>query len=184
VPEVSALTPEILAMAGDATTAVGTGGMTTKLAAAKIALASGCRMVIAAGKHAKPLTRIDELQKNTWFIPTTTPTRARKNWIAQHLQTRGALTIDAGAESALAQGKSLLAAGIIKIEGDFQKGDAVSILNMSGVELARGLTNYPVADAKKILGQHSAHFEKILGYSGNDTIIHRNDLILLTEAKE
>lgn len=111
IPEVTQLSPEILAMAGDSITQYGSGGMITKLAAAKIALASGCRMVIAAGKPLHPLKQIDALGNNTWFIPALTASHARKTWIAQHLQTKGLMIIDAGATNALSQGKSLLSAG-------------------------------------------------------------------------
>lgn len=178
IPEVTALTPEILAMAGDSATEYGSGGMVTKLAAAKIALASGCRMVIALGKHFKPLTHIDQTSENTWFIPETTPANARKNWIAQHLKPTGRMVVDQGAALALQQGKSLLSVGVINIEGDFHKGDAICIVTQQGHEIARGLTNYNAHDAKKIMGQKSANFEKILGYLGSEEMIHRNDLVL------
>jgi len=179
IPEVRALTPDILAMAGDSGTEYGTGGMITKLAAAKIALSSGCRMVIAAGKHMNPLTRIDQVKENTWFIPETTPSNARKNWLAHHLKPKGHMMIDAGAVAALKQGKSLLSVGVIGIEGDFHKGDAVCIFDAEKNELARGLANYPAHDAKKIMGQKSADFETILGYCGCEEIIHRDDLVWL-----
>ncbi len=179
IPEVRALTPEILAMAGDSDTKYGSGGMITKLAAAKIALTSGCRMVIAAGKHMKPLSRIDTVKENTWFIPDTTPAKARKNWIAQHLKPKGKMIIDAGAMAALQQGKSLLSVGVVAITGDFHKGDAVCILNANHQEIARGLTNYPAHDAQKLIGRKSSEFETILGYCGSDEIIHRDDLIWL-----
>lgn len=178
IPEVQQLTPEILAMAGESSTQFGSGGMITKLAAAKIALASGCRMVIAAGKSFHPLSKIDKVDKNTWFIPAISPTKARKNWIAQHLHPKGLLMIDAGAEAALNQGKSLLSVGVIAINGEFHKGDAVCIVNQTGQQIARGLTNYTVADAKKIMGHKSSESETILGYVGSEEIIHRDNLVL------
>ncbi len=178
IPEVTKLTPEIFAMAGDSATEYGSGGMVTKLAAAKIALASGCKMVIAAGKHLNPLKRIDEIKENTWFIPDTTPTNARKNWIAQHLKPKGYVIIDAGAAHALRQGKSLLSVGVIGIDGEFRKGDAICILNADKQEIARGLSNYAAHDAKKIMGHKSSGYENILGYRGCEEIIHRNDLVL------
>lgn len=183
IPEVRALTPDILAMAGDSATEYGSGGMVTKLAAAKIALASGCRMAIAAGKHLNPLTRIDQVGENTWFIPETTPAKARKNWIAQHLKPRGSMTIDAGAVTALNQGKSLLSVGVIGIEGEFHKGDAICILNTNKHEVARGLSNYNASDAKKIMGRKSSEFENILGYCGCEEMIHRDDLVLYASIK-
>jgi len=179
IPEVTQLTPEILSMASGSGTAYGSGGMITKLAAAKIALASGCKMVIAAGKHLNPLTRIDEVGHNTWFIPETTPTNARKNWIAQHLKPRGSMTIDTGAVTALQQGKSLLSVGIIGIEGEFHKGDAICILTGDKKEIARGLSNYPSHEAQKIMGRKSADFETILGYQGSGEMVHRDDLVLM-----
>lgn len=177
IKEVKTLTPEILKMAGGAATQFGSGGMITKLKAAKIALTSGCRMVIASGKHMKPLTRIDENHDNTWFIPEISPIKARKNWIAEHLKLKGNLIIDAGAIRALQQGKSLLSVGIIGIEGDFHKGDAVRILNSEKAEIGRGLTNYTAAEAKKIIGHKSVEFARILGYSGSREMIHRDDLV-------
>ncbi len=178
IPEVTQLTPEILAMAGDSATQFGSGGMITKLAAAKIALASGCRMVIAAGKHLSPLTQIDEVGNNTWFIPSTTPINARKIWIAQHLKPHGTITIDAGAVNALRQGKSLLSVGVIDIQGEFNKGDAICIVDAAKNEIARGLINYSSHEAKKIIGRKSSEYESILGYSGCEEMIHRNDLVV------
>lgn len=183
IKEVRALTPDILAMAGDSATEYGSGGMVTKLAAAKIALASGCRMVIAAGKHLQPLTRIDQVRECTWFIPETTPAKARKNWIAQHLKVRGSMMIDAGAVAALIQGKSLLSAGVVDIEGEFHKGDAICILDTDQHEVARGLTNYTASDARKIMGHKSSEFESILGYCGCEEMIHRDDLVLYARNK-
>ena len=180
IHEVKELTADILAMAGESATEYGSGGMITKLMAAKIALASGCRMVIAAGKHFHPLKQIDGTEKNTWFIPKTTPLNAQKNWLAHHLKPRGFIVVYDGAVNALSQGKSLLAAGIVAIEGEFSKGDAVALLNSAKRELARGLTNYPSHEIKKIMGKKSTEFEKILGYIGYEEIIHRDHLVLLT----
>ena len=178
IPEVKQLTPEIFAMAGDSSTNYGSGGMITKLAAAEMALAFGCRMVIAAGKHLNPLQRIDQVRTKTWFIPQTTPMNARKNWIAQHLSPKGCLVIDQGAENALLQGKSLLSVGVVMIEGIFHKGDAINILNEKREEIARGLINYSSAEAQKILGKQSDQIEQILGYFNSAEIIHRNDLVI------
>lgn len=179
IPEVKQLTPEIMKMAGASVGHYGSGGMITKLAAAKIAFASGCRMVIAAGKPLHPLKRIDQVEKKTWFVPATTPAKARKSWLAQHLQPKGSLVIDEGAARALQQGKSLLAAGVLAIQGDFHKGDAVCILSVEQQELARGLINYPASECRKLMGQKSAAFEKILGYYGREELIHRDDLVLM-----
>lgn len=179
IPVVTELTEDLLRRGGDSVSRYGSGGMATKLAAAKIAFASGCRMVIAAGKPFHPLKRIDEVEEKTWFIPPLTPSRARKSWIAQHLQPQGSLLIDEGAKKALKQGKSLLAAGVIGIEGDFRKGDAVCVRCGTQEELARGLINYPAYEGRKIMGRKSAEFEKILGYRGSEEMIHRDDLVLM-----
>lgn len=179
IPYVTELTADILAAASNSTTEYGSGGMITKLAAAKIALSSGTKMVIAAGKPFHPLSRIDQTEKNTWFIPKTTPLNARKNWIAHHLKPKGTLTIDSGAYSALQQGKSLLSVGVTDMTGEFHKGDAICILNNKQQEVARGLINYAAADAKKIIGKKSTDYETVLGYRGSEEIIHRNDLVIL-----
>lgn len=178
ISEITQLTPDIFAMASDSTTEFGSGGMITKLAAAKIALASGCSMVISAGNELHPLTRIDQTDKKTWFIPQTTPASARKNWIAQHLKPKGFVMIDAGAVAALKQGKSLLSVGVIHIDGDFSKGDAICVLTENKQEIARGLANYAAYEAKKIMGLRSSEFEKILGYRGTEEIVHRDDLVI------
>lgn len=183
IPEVRQLTDEIYAMAGESATDYGSGGMVTKLLAAKIALASGCKMVIAQGKTLNPLSLIDEQQKNTWFIPNTSPARARKNWIAQHLKPKGKLTIDNGALKALIAGRSLLSVGVTHVEGDFHKGDAVSIYSTDQKEIARGLINYSSAEATKIKGQKSNHYEHVLGYVGCEEMIHRDDLALNPDLK-
>lgn len=178
IPKVTKLSAEILAMAGDSATEYGSGGMITKLAAAKIALASGCRMVIAAGKPLHPLTVLDKTEQKTWFIPQTTPSKARKNWIAQHLKPKGYLIIDKGAVAAIHNGKSLLSAGVVAIEGVFQQGDAIAILTTAREEVARGLVNYAAHEAKKIMGKKSSEYEGVLGYCGCEEMIHRNDLVL------
>jgi glutamate 5-kinase len=180
ISEVTELTPDIMRMGGDSVSRHGSGGMATKLAAAKIAFASGCRMVIAAGKPLHPLRRIDEVREKTWFVPALTPAKARKSWIAQHLQPKGSLTIDEGAAQALKQGKSLLAAGVLAIDGDFRKGDAVCVRSANQEELARGLINYPAYEGRKIMRQKSSEFEKILGYRGSEEMIHRDDLVLMS----
>lgn len=180
IPLVKKLTSSILAMAGHAQSQHGTGGMVTKLAAAKIALNSGCKMVIAAGKHLYPLKRIDELQENTWFIPEVTPAKSRKNWIAQHLSPKGRLIIDQGAVTALFAGKSLLLVGVLSVEGNFQKGDAICVYNEDNQIIAKGLSNYASLEATKIRGKRSIVYSDILGYEGGEEIIHRNNLVLFT----
>jgi len=178
IPEVHGVTPEIEAMAGEARPGYGTGGMVTKLAAAKVANGAGCRMVIASGKEQHPVRRIEEGATATWFIPKATPLSARKHWIAGSLNTTGAMIVDDGALKALKGGKSLLPAGVKGIEGDFQKGDAVIVKNADGAEIARGLAAYSAADARLLQGHKSSEIETLLGYRGNDELIHRDNLVL------
>jgi glutamate 5-kinase len=177
IEEVSDLTPEIEAMAGDPTSTVGTGGMVTKLQAAKIALGAGCRMAIAPGKPLHPL-RAMESGRCTWFRPRQTPQTARKSWIAGSIKPQGRLIVDPGAAAALAKGGSLLPAGITVIEGSFQKGDAVAVLGPDGRDLARGLAAYGAEEAQRLKGRKSGDFEALLGYRGPDEMIHRDDLVL------
>jgi len=174
--EIGEITPEIEAMAGAARTDVGSGGMVTKLAAAKICLANGCAMAIARGNIDNPIAAIRSGATVSWFIPQISPASARKRWIAASLQPSGTLIVDDGALKALKSGKSLLAAGVQSLKGNFEKGDAVYIFDKSGNEVARGLSAYSSSDAKKIIGHKSTEFEKILGYRGRDEIVHRDDM--------
>lgn len=179
VPEVARITPEITAMAGAARTATGTGGMVTKIEAAKIALAGGCHVAITNGRLHQPLKALEDGARCTWFIPTGTPRTARKQWIGASLHPAGRLVVDAGAARALNNGKSLLPAGVTAAEGDFGRGDAVIILDAEGSELGRGLSAYSSADARLIMGHKSGEIEAILGYRGRDEMVHRDDLALL-----
>ena len=178
IPEVRDITPEIEALAGAVATGYGSGGMVTKLAAAKVALGAGCRMVIADGSALHPLKRIEDGTPCTWFLPSATPRTARKRWIAGTLSPVGTITVDDGALRALEKGKSLLPAGVIAAEGDFQRGDAVVVKDPGGREVARGLTAYSAADARRIMGHKSGEIEGLLGYRGRDEMIHRDDLVL------
>jgi glutamate 5-kinase len=178
---VERITPEIEAMAGSAGSDLSRGGMQTKIKAAKIATASGTAMVIAGGKPMHPLRRISEGADCTWFLAETNPVTARKKWISGRLETRGALSIDAGAVKALRAGKSLLPAGVRQIEGRFQRGDAVAIKGPSGEEIGRGLVAYDVTDAEQIVGRNSREIETILGYAGRAEMIHRDDMALRGE---
>ncbi|MCH8212946.1 MAG: glutamate 5-kinase [Proteobacteria bacterium] len=178
IPEVRDITPEIEALAGPVATGYGSGGMVTKLAAAKAALGAGCRMVIADGSALHPLKRIEDGAPCTWFLPSATPRTARKRWIAGTLRPAGTITVDDGALRALEKGKSLLPAGVIAAEGDFQRGDAVIVKGPGGREVARGLTAYSAADARRIMGHKSGEIEGLLGYRGRDEMIHRDDLVL------
>lgn len=172
------LTADVEAMAGTGKSAEGSGGMITKLAAAKIALSAGTRMVIADGTEGHAIRRIEEGARCTWFVPTANPKTARKQWIAGSLKPNGALVVDDGALGALQMGKSLLPAGIISIEGSFERGDAITIRKVSGEEIARGLVAYSAEDARKIIGYKTSEIESILGYRGRDEMIHRDDLVL------
>ncbi|MEG3619853.1 glutamate 5-kinase [Magnetovibrio sp. PR-2] len=178
IPTVAAITPDIEAMAGGSSTNVGSGGMVTKLAAAKICLQNGCAMAITLGEGDHPLKRLEDGTRSTWFIPSLTPAKARKRWIAGSLKAHGQLVLDAGALSALKSGKSLLPIGVTAVEGVFDKGDAVAIVDTKGQELARGLSSYTSEDAKKIIGKRSGEIEDILGYRGRDELVHRDDMVV------
>lgn len=179
VDEVTELTREIFDMAGGPGSSHGSGGMRTKLEAARIAMGAGCRTCIATGRVARPLSVLLAGGKATWFLPNATPGAARKQWIAGTLKPRGTLRIDLGAERALASNRSLLPAGVTAVEGPFGRGDLVSIVAPDGREIARGLTAYPADEAAQIAGRRSGEIPEILGYSGGDEIIHRDDLVLL-----
>jgi glutamate 5-kinase len=178
IDEVTRITPELEQAAGSATTACGTGGMVTKLAAAKIATAAGCSMVIASGRVPHPITALEAGGRCTWFPARANSITVRKRWIAGHLEIRGAYSVDAGAARALADGKSLLPAGTVAIRGEFARGDAVAVIDHDGLEIARGLSAYASTDAQRLLGQRSGEIEKLLGYRGPDELIHRGDLVL------
>ncbi|MGE3141764.1 MAG: glutamate 5-kinase [Hyphomonadaceae bacterium] len=178
--EVRAITPDIEAMAGgiNAAAGVGSGGMRTKLEAAKIAFAAGCATAITAGAAAHPLRRLAEGARATWFLPSAEPKAAYKAWIAGSLAASGALVVDAGAAAALKSGKSLLPAGVTAVRGAFEKGDAVRILGPEGQEIARGLARYDAVDAERIKGLKSAAIESALGYAAGAALVHADDLVL------
>ncbi|MBT5194147.1 MAG: glutamate 5-kinase, partial [Rhodospirillaceae bacterium] len=178
IAEVAEITPEIEAMAGATGSHDGSGGMVTKIQAARIAGQAGCSMVIADGTAAHPIARLRDGGRGTWFTTAATPTSARKRWIAASLHVRGSLSVDAGAVKALGQGRSLLPAGVTAVEGDFQRGDAVVVRGPDGSALGRGLTAYSTADAQRIKGHRSDRIQAILGYLGREEMIHRDDLVL------
>src|SRR5688500_7656329 len=179
IPEVREITPEIEAMGGGSASAVGSGGMATKIAAAKIATAAGCAMAIAAGAPLHPVRRLEEGADCSWFLPTQNPENARKQWIAGSLRPSGAVTIDAGAMQALRSGKSLLPAGVVSVSGRFARGDTVSVLDHDGTEIARGMIAYSDRDATRIIGKRSADIGALLGFRGRDEMIHRDDLVMM-----
>nr|HMN86710.1 glutamate 5-kinase [Bauldia sp.] len=181
LPIVERITPEIEAMAGGAGSELSRGGMQTKVEAGKIATTAGTTMVIASGHEKNPLRRIAEGGRSTWFLAETSPVTARKAWIYGRLETRGALTVDDGAVKALRSGKSLLPAGVRRVEGRFQRGDAVAIAGLDGSEIGRGLVAYDAADAERIAGRNSREIEAILGFPGRAEMIHRDDMALRGE---
>jgi glutamate 5-kinase len=178
IENVPTITPAVEAMAGSAGSDLSRGGMKTKIEAGKIATAAGAAMVIASGRRRNPLAAIDEGARCTWFQPLSTPARARKAWIASHLEPRGTVTIDRGAASALKAGKSLLPAGVKAVSGAFARGDTVVILDQDGIELGRGLIAFDYEDAGKIMGKRSGDLEAALGYAGRAEMIHRDDMVL------
>ena len=178
IPLVTEITPQIEAMAGDAGTELSKGGMKTKIEAGKIALGAGTNMVISTGKVLHPLRAIAQGGRVTWFLAKSDPITAKKRWIAGQLEASGQIFIDAGAEKALASGKSLLPAGVTRLEGDFDRGDAVIIRAADGRELGRGLIAYARAEALRIIGKKSGAISEIIGYQGPDTLVHRDDMAL------
>jgi glutamate 5-kinase len=179
IPVVEALTPEIEAMGGEPPPGYSSGGMRTKLVAARIATQAGCAMAIAYGHTEHPLAALEAGARCTWFLPAPEGHSARKRWIAGSLSPLGTLTVDAGAARALASGKSLLPAGVRTVEGVFERGDPLVVCGPDGSCLARGLSAYASSDAQRIAGHRSAEIEAILGWRGRDEIIHRDDLVLL-----
>jgi glutamate 5-kinase len=179
IERVMRITPDIEAMAGRSNSDLGSGGMVTKIAAARIAVNAGCHMCIASGHQRHPLRRLESGARCTWFMPASTPLAARKQWIAGTLRPAGAIHIDAGALRALQGGKSLLAAGVTGTLGRFESGDTVSVLAPDGVEVARGIAAYSDSDATRIMGRRSSEIEAILGFRGREELIHRDDLVIL-----
>ncbi|MCZ6763579.1 MAG: glutamate 5-kinase [Alphaproteobacteria bacterium] len=178
VGEITAITPDIEAMAGARLSADGSGGMITKLEAARIAMGAGCRLGIAGGHEHHPLGQLMDGARCSWFLPSSEPQTARKQWIAAGLSPSGSLAVDAGAAKALRGGKSLLPAGVVEVTGRFTRGDMVTVLDLEGTEIARGLSAYSAEDARRILGHKSGEIEALLGYRGREEMIHRDNLVL------
>ena len=178
IPIVESVTSEIEAMAGAAGSELSRGGMRTKIEAARIATTAGTHMLIASGKIEHPLRAIADGERCTWFLTPANPVTARKRWIAGSLEPKGTLTIDAGAVSALRAGKSLLPAGVIRVDGQFARGDAVVVRGPDTDEIGRGLVAYDAEDAEKIKGRSSPDVMVILGVSGRAEMIHRDDLVV------
>ena len=178
IPEISSLDETVLAMAGPANADYASGGMVTKLEAARIATAAGCHMVIMNGHADRPLSRLAEGCRCSWFRSSARPHQARRAWIAGGLQPLGRLHLDAGAATAICRGKSLLPAGITAVDGGFERGDLVMLCDPNGQVLGRGLSHYSADDARRIAGHNSREIETILGYRGRDEVVHADDLVL------
>ena len=180
IATVTEITPEIMAMGGGVNTgaAVGSGGMATKLAAAQIATSAGCHMCVMDGSGLAPMSRLKAGARSTWFAASDAPQNARRRWIGGTLDIKGSVTVDAGAVRALRSGKSLLAAGVGGTSGDFKKGDAISIVDSDGTEIARGLIAYDAKDARSISGKKSAEISSILGYENGAALVHRDNLVV------
>jgi glutamate 5-kinase len=179
VDEVREITPEIENMGGDSVSNYGSGGMVTKISAAKIATDSGCHMAITLGKLHNPIKNLLAGGKCTWFVSGDTPNNAKKNWIANNIDVNGTITLDAGAVNAIENGNSLLAAGIIAVSGVFDRGDIVDILDSSNEQIARGIIAYNNHDTDKIKGEQSSQIPEILGFANRDYVIHRDNLVIL-----
>jgi glutamate 5-kinase len=178
IPLVETIDDKLMQLAGGSGSTHGSGGMVTKLIAASIATASGCETIITRGDAMHPLTRFEQGALHTRFAVQESPLSARKRWIAHRLIPNGAVIVDAGAEQALRDGKSLLAAGVIRIEGQFERGDSVQIKNQHGHVIGTGLVAYPWEEAQRICGKASQQFIDLLGYEGRGAVIHRDDLVL------
>lgn len=178
IPVIHNLTPEINAMGGKAPSGYSSGGMATKLAAAKIATTASCSMAIAYGKLQHPLKALQEGARCSWFLPKNKSYSARKRWIAGSITTKGVLHIDKGAEQALKNGKSLLPAGIIQIKGYFQRGDLIKIANKTGNIIGNGITAYDSSEINQIIGMKTDQINTQLGWDGPDEVIHHDDMVI------
>ncbi|MFN7102179.1 MAG: glutamate 5-kinase [Pseudorhizobium sp.] len=181
---IAAITPEIEAMAGGAASELSRGGMRTKIDAGKIATSAGCAMIIASGKTEHPLKAIGDGARFSWFAPSATPVTARKTWIAGQLQPAGELVVDAGAQRALDDGRSLLPAGVVSVAGNFHRGDTIAIIGTDGREIARGLAGYDADEARRITGRKSADIEAVLGYAGRAAMVHRDDMVVTRSGRQ
>ncbi|MCW5681826.1 MAG: glutamate 5-kinase [Xanthobacteraceae bacterium] len=181
IPVIPRITAEIEGMAGAAGSELSRGGMVTKVEAAKIATLAGAHMIIASGRKLHPIRAIAAREACTWFLTPANPVTARKKWIVGNLEPRGIIHVDAGAVAALRKGKSLLPAGVVKVSGEFARGDAVLVRGPDGEEIARGLIAYDSEDAAKIVKKSTNEIVLILGYEGRAAMIHRDDLAMAGE---
>ena len=178
IAEVTALSDDILNIAGTSNADYASGGMVTKLEAARIAMAAGCGMIICDGRVQQPLSRLADGGRHTMFRPEDSPLTARKRWIGGALTPKGTLRVDSGAETALRKGRSLLPAGVTAARGQFDRGDLIAVENASGQVIANGLSAYSLADTQIILGHKSREIERLLGYRGRDELVHADDLVI------
>ena len=178
IPEVAKVTGELQAMAGETRSDVGSGGMATKVQAARIATHAGCSTVIASGTIEHPLNALSSGARCTVFRAEGTPAAARKQWLAGALEVQGELAVDEGAVGALRNGKSLLPVGVVDVTGNFRRGDVVNITGPDGTELGRGLAEYSDEEAGRLIGCQSEQIEDKLGYRGRAVMVHRDDLVL------
>jgi glutamate 5-kinase len=178
IPEVRTISGEMLAMAGETRSDIGSGGMATKVQAARIATHAGCSTIIASGAIEHPLRALSEDGRCTVFRAEGTPATARKQWLAGVLEVRGKIRIDEGAATALKNGNSLLPVGVTEVFGNFKRGDVVTVVGPDGNELGRGLAEYSDTDTLRLRGCQSEQIEEILGYRGRSVVIHRDELVL------
>lgn len=179
IATITRITPEIEAYAKGAASALSQGGMVTKLIAANIATAAGCHSAILSGIAEYPISALANGARASWFVSSLTPKQARKQFIAASLAVKGSITIDDGAKTALTAGKSLLPAGVKAASGTFDRGDTVDIITADGSKIARGLIAYNAAETHLLMGKRSSDIAAILGYAGKETLIHRDDLVML-----
>ncbi|MGI9236546.1 MAG: glutamate 5-kinase [Woeseiaceae bacterium] len=178
IPEVRTIGSDILAIAGESRSDIGSGGMATKVLAARIATHAGCSTIIASGTVDNPLQKLADGGRCTIFRPEGTPAAARKQWLAGVLEVRGEIRIDKGAAKALQGGNSLLPVGVIQVVGKFRRGDVVTVTGPNGTEIGRGLAEYSDEDAARLKGCQSDQIEDRLGYRGRSVMIHRDELVL------
>jgi glutamate 5-kinase len=181
IPEVRSITDEIVQMAGETRSDVGSGGMATKVQAARIATHAGCSTIVASGAITRPLEALAAGGRCTVFRAEGTPAAARKQWLAGVLEIRGELRLDDGAAQALLGGSSLLPVGVLEVIGNFRRGDVVTLVDTTGKELGRGLAEYSDGEATRIMGCHSEKIEERLGFRGRSVMIHRDQLVLFDD---
>lgn len=179
IGEITEISREIEAMAGPAHSKISSGGMITKIEAAKISMNAGCHMIICDGRLNNPLLKLqDSHTVFSWFKAKDNPLNLRKQWISGALQVKGKITIDDGATKAIKKGYSILPAGILSTEGDYEKGDLIKIVDQSKTFIGTGLTHFNNSEVELIKGSKSENIETILGYRGKDEVVHRDDLVL------